>query len=129
MSNITHVTYSILGIMLFSVGVIGTVIPLIPTTPLVLAAAVCFGKSSHRLFNWCVSTRFYRNNVESLVKQRSMKLKAKIFLLSLITFLMGLSFAAMTFFHTPIVIRLILIVIWICHMLYFGFKVKIIQEI
>ena len=118
------VVYIVFGIILFAAGTIGTIVPLVPTTPLMILAAVCFGKSSRKIHTWCVSTKFYRNNVEDFINKRSMTLKMKIILLSSITFLMGLSYAIMTIFHTPLFLRLILIFIWLCHVLYFSVKVK-----
>ena len=116
--------YIILGVVFFGFGVIGTVLPLIPTTPLVILSAVCFGKSSRRLHLWCISTRFYRNNVESFVKRRSMTKKAKATLLASVTIVMGSSFIALSLISAPAVTRIILIIVWLCHIIYFGFRVK-----
>ncbi|MFK7876045.1 MAG: YbaN family protein [Paracoccaceae bacterium] len=40
------------GLLALGVGIIGIVLPLLPTTPLVLLAAFCFGKGSPRLRAW-----------------------------------------------------------------------------
>ena len=117
-------SYVILGLLFLGLGVVGVVMPFIPTTPFVLLAASCFGKSSDRLHGWLVSTRFYKNNVEGLVKNKTLTLKAKIKLLVVITVLMGLSFIAMRITNAPLVPQGILVVVWVVHMLYFGFKVK-----
>jgi len=117
-------SYVILGLLFLGLGVVGVVMPFIPTTPFVLLAAACFGKSSDRLHGWLVSTRFYKNNVEGLVKNKTLTLKAKIKLLVVITVLMGLSFIAMRITNAPLVPQGILVVVWVVHMLYFGFKVK-----
>ena len=117
--------YIIFGVFFFSLGAIRTVLPLIPTTPLIILAAICFGKSSRKLHMWCVSTKFYKSNVDSFVKKRAMTIKAKVFLLTTITAVMGLSFYTMIAFSAPIVAKIVLIVLWLCHMAYFGFVVKI----
>ena len=119
--------YVIIGILSFGLGIAGTILPLIPTTPLILLSAVSFGKSSQRLHAWCVSTKFYRNNVEKFVTKRSMTIKAKVILLSGISLIMGLSFMIMIIFQTPVFVRIILAVIWVCHMMYFGLKIKTIK--
>jgi len=119
--------YLICGALSFGLGVAGTILPLIPTTPLILLSAVCFGKCSQRLHSWCVSTKFYRNNVESFTTRRSMTIKSKLILLSGITLIMGFSFMIMIIFQTPVPVRIILAVIWVCHMMYFGLKVKTIR--
>ena len=117
--------YIVFGIFLFSLGAIGAVLPLIPTTPLIVLAAVCFGKSSQKLHYWCVSTTFYRNNVDNFVKKRTMSIKAKVILLSTITIVMGISLITMIVLSAPAVAKIILSVIWLCHMIYFGIIVKV----
>ena len=117
--------YIIFGMFFFGLGVVGTILPLIPTTPLIILAAVCFGKSSRKLHLWCVSTKFYQNNVESFVKKRTMALKAKIILLTTITAVMGISFITMVVFSVPMVAKIALFVVWLFHMVYFGFMVKV----
>jgi hypothetical protein len=116
--------YIALGILSLGLGAIGTVLPLVPTTPLVILAAICFGKSSQRLQSWLVSTKFYKNNIESFVKRRTMTIKRKIILLSIITLLMGTSFVMMYIVSAPVFGQVVLAIVWFVHVLYFGFKVK-----
>jgi len=116
--------YIACGIVFFGLGIAGVVLPLLPTTPLIILAAVCFGKSSIRLHAWCVSTRFYKNNVEGFVNKRTMTIKAKLLLLFTVTLVMGLSFVVLTVADVNIIVRIILSIIWLCHVIYFGFLVK-----
>ena len=116
--------YITLGVLFFGLGVVGTVLPLIPTTPFIVLSAVCFSKSSNRLHEWCVSTKFYRNNVDGFVKHRKMTVKSKITLLTTVTTVMGLSYIILTLLNTPIAARIILTVVWVCHVVYFGVIVK-----
>jgi hypothetical protein len=116
--------YIACGVVFFGLGTVGTVLPLLPTTPLIILAAVCFGKSSQRLHTWCISTRFYKNTVEGFVKKRTMTVKAKLLLLISVTLVMGLSYVVLTITDVSIIVRLILSIIWLCHVVYFGFIVK-----
>ena len=116
--------YITLGVVFFGLGAAGTVLPLIPTTPFILFSAVCFSKSSERLHAWCVSTKFYLNNVDGFVKHRTMTVKAKITLLTTITGVMGLSYIILAILNTPIAARVILTAVWVCHVVYFGVIVK-----
>ena len=116
--------YILCGVVFFGLGIAGTVLPLLPTTPLIILAAVCFGKSSEKLHTWCISTRFYKSNVESFVTKRAMTIKAKVILLLSVTLVISLSFFVLTVTNVSIAVRVILSVIWLCHVIYFGFFVK-----
>ena len=124
-SSLAKYLYIALGVIFFGLGAIGTILPLIPTTPLIILAAICFGKSSYRLHAWCVSTGFYKRNVECFIKRRTLTLKAKVILLTTVTAVMGLSFVAMLIVSAPVVAMIVLIVIWLFHMIYFGIVIKI----
>ena len=120
--------YIAFGVLFFGLGAAGIVIPLIPTTPLIVLAAVCFGKSSQKLHAWCISTSFYKNNVESFVKKRTMTIKSKTVLLATITVVMGLSFVILTVLNVTMIARIALLLVWLCHVVYFGFIVKTIRH-
>lgn len=47
--------WAILGFVSLGAGIVGAVLPLIPTVPFVLLAAFCFSKSSERMHNWLLS--------------------------------------------------------------------------
>ncbi len=42
------------GLVSVAAGVVGIVLPLLPTTPFLLLAAYCFARGSQRLHNWLV---------------------------------------------------------------------------
>ncbi|MCL1878064.1 MAG: YbaN family protein [Defluviitaleaceae bacterium] len=113
-----------LGLIFLGMGAVGVIMPFIPTTPFALLAAVCFAKSSKKLHTWFISTRIYKNNIEGLVKERAMTIKAKLKTLLTITAFMGLSFIVMRITNAPPTAQIILAIIWAVHVLYFGLIVK-----
>jgi len=126
-SNLSKCIYIAVGMLSLGLGIAGTALPFIPTTPFVLLTAICFGKSSDKLHNWFLSTRFYRRNLDSFAKGRGMTIRAKIKLLIAVSVFMGISFVVMHIMSAPLAARIVLAVVWLCHVLYFGFKVKTIR--
>jgi len=122
--RIKKLLFVVLGFVFLTLGSMGTVLPMLPTTPFVLLAAICFGKSSDRLHAWFLSTRFYRKNLESFAQRRGMTIKTKLTLLVAVTFFMGISFITMVILSTPVFAQIALAIVWLCHVLYFGLKVE-----
>ncbi|WP_288938702.1 YbaN family protein [uncultured Roseovarius sp.] len=82
-----------LGIISVILGMIGVVLPLLPTVPFMLLAAFCFARSSERLHSWLLThPRFgpaivdwqERGAINARVKRISTVTIAGVFLLSLI---------------------------------------------
>ncbi|THH37325.1 DUF454 domain-containing protein [Aliishimia ponticola] len=49
-----NLIWTLAGLLALGTGIIGIVLPVLPTTPLVLLAAFCFGKGSPRLRAWII---------------------------------------------------------------------------
>ena len=50
-----NLLWTLAGLLSLGSGIVGIVLPVLPTTPLVLLAAFCFGKGSLKLRGWIVS--------------------------------------------------------------------------
>lgn len=113
-----------IGIISLAVGAIGAAIPLLPSFPFLLLSAYCFGKSSKKLDKWFKSTKLYKNNLESFVKGKGMKVSSKIRLILILTIFMGFGLFMMRhLFWGPIILGFV----WLFHILYFIFGVKTIK--
>ena len=54
-----------LGFMFLGAGAVGVVMPLLPTTPFILLAAICFSHSSKRIHVWLRRLPFFGSFIEN----------------------------------------------------------------
>ncbi len=118
MKKIIYITIGIIGLIL---GAVGAVLPLIPAFPFLLISAWAFARSSEKLDAWFKSTKLYRNNLETYVKKQGMYMHTKIRIVLLITVLLTIGFLMMS---NVVVGRIIIVIVWLFHVVYFFFGVK-----
>lgn len=114
-----------LGCISLALGVIGIVLPILPTVPFFLLTAFCFAKSSEQLHSWFLGTTMYKKYIGSYMKRKGMTLKAKLMLIGTVTAIMLPGFLMMG--RVPVG-RIIMAVVWVGHIVYFGFIVKTITQ-
>ena len=113
------ILYIFIGCISLGLGIIGVILPLLPTVPFVLLAAFCFAKSSERLDGWFKNTKLYReNNIKN-----GMTKQAKIRIMCSVSLLMSIGFIMMGL-RGIVVGDVVLLIVWIFHMAYFTFGVK-----
>lgn len=114
-----------IGSISFILGVVGAFLPLLPSFPFLLLAGVCFAKSSKRLDAWFKGTKVYKKHLESYVRGSGMCKKSKYKIMFTVTAFMAIGFVMMG--NTPVG-RMILVLVWLCHVLYFVFGIKTKKE-
>ncbi len=123
--KISKVIFIAVGCICLALGTVGIILLILPTVPFFMATAFCFAKSSERLHRWFVSSNMYKKHLQSFVEKRGMLMKTKLTILTTVTLLMGFGFIMMS--RVPVA-RVILVVVWVCHVVYFVFGVKTIRE-
>lgn len=111
--------YIIIGSIVLSLAIIGIFLPVIPTTPLIMASCYCYSKGSRRFYNWLVATSFYKLHAKDFIENKQLPLKKKI----------GLLAFASTMLLFPLFIlegflKLLIIGIYLYLYYYFIFKIK-----
>ncbi|UCG70812.1 MAG: YbaN family protein [Thermoplasmata archaeon] len=96
------------GTFFLALGIIGIVIPLLPTTPFLLLAAACYLRGSERMHKWLLNHRWFGEYIRNYQEGRGIPLKAKITAISFLW--IAICFSAF-FFVDNIWIRIILIAI------------------
>lgn len=78
-----------LGVLAMTLGLIGIVVPLLPTTPFLLLAAACFVRSSDTMYGWLISNRLFGGFIRNYREQRGVSARAKIVVLALLWGVIG----------------------------------------
>ena len=125
--SIKRVAFMALGCISLALAVLGVVLPILPTVPFLALAAFCFAKSSDRLNNWLLNTKLFQNNLADFKAGKGMTVKTKVRILATVTLVMAIGLIAMLM-KGIIVGSIILSVVWLGHIYYFGFKVKTREE-
>ena len=100
-----RVTYRVLGFVFLGLGVIGLVLPLIPTTGPVLLAGFFFARSSERFHSWILGHRRFGPMIRDYQAGLGIPRRAKVLATVLIVLTFGLS---MTFIVTSTAGRIVL---------------------
>jgi uncharacterized membrane protein YbaN (DUF454 family) len=74
----------VIGSIAVIIGVSGIVVPVLPTTPFLLLAAVCYGRSSQRLYNWLVTNRWCGRYIRNYNEGKGISRNVKILTLTLL---------------------------------------------
>ena len=101
----------IAGSFFVGLGILGIFLPLLPTTPFLLLAAVLYAKSSKRFYNWLLSNKLFGKYIKNYREGNGISLKIKIMAIALLWF--TILFSAF-FIIDNIFVRIILILISIC---------------
>ena len=117
--------YFILGLVFMLIGMIGVVLPTLPTTPFLLAALFFFTKSSSRAKIWFQGTKLYQNHLNDFVTRRAMTLRTKVMLLSFASTMLLIAFLMMNNIYGRITIVLLVIFKYY----YFIFRIETIKKV
>ena len=93
--------FIVAGTIAIGIGVVGIVVPLLPTTPFLILAAFCYGRGSKRLYNALLSNRLIGSYLRNYLEGKTMSTKAKIWTLSMFWIVIGCT--AVLFTDSPLV--------------------------
>ena len=122
--KITNIFYVLLGFVAFGLGIAGIVLPLLPTTPLLLAACFCFAKGSDRFHHWIVKTWFYKKYLNDFAQTRAMAIQTKLSICITASALVTIPFILAPFWAVRLSIFCVLAFKWY----FFIFRIQTIQR-
>ena len=90
-NKVIRILWLVLGLVCVGLGTIGIVLPILPTTPFLLAAAACFCKSSTRLYNWLIGNKWFGEYIRNYKEGKGIPMKTKIIALIVLWATIGVS--------------------------------------
>ena len=123
--NLVKYIWIAIGLIFFAIGTVGVFLPILPTFPFYVVTVFCFARSSKKLHKWFVETNLYKNNIEKIVNRKGLPLKTKLKIIIIFTITKGMEFY---FMKNTNIGRIILGLVWFCHIVYFAFGIKTIKD-
>ena len=122
---IDHVKSSVLRVLLIGVGslalvvgLIGIVLPVLPTTPFLLVSAACYARSSNRFYMALLNNPYFGPYIRAWRLEHRIPLRAKILAVIMIVVTIG---ASIVFVIPVTAVKLLLaaigltVILYICH--------------
>lgn len=89
MKGIRRSLLIVFGTLCVATGVLGMFLPILPTTPFLLLAAVCYARSSNRFYQWLLDNRWFGEYIRNYREGKGIPLRQKIFILTLLWLTIG----------------------------------------
>lgn len=118
------VIYIILGFLTLGIGIIGIILPILPTTPFLLLTLFFFAKGSVKFHNWFTSTQIYHKHLKTFAETRSMTRKQKWRLLIFVDLILLITILVIN----QLVVTVLLLLVGLLKYLYFFTQVKTIKD-
>jgi uncharacterized membrane protein YbaN (DUF454 family) len=72
-----RILFFLAGSLSLSLGAIGVVLPVLPTTPFLILAAFCFARSSERAHAWLLANRVFGSQLQGYLDGRGISWRIK----------------------------------------------------
>lgn len=66
------------GAFFLLLGVIGAILPVLPTTPFLLLTSACWARGSQPFYHWLLHNRFFGRSIRDYIEGRGIPLRTKI---------------------------------------------------
>lgn len=98
----------ILGSLFVLLGIVGIILPVMPTTPFLLLAAALYARSSAKFYHWLMHNRWFGDYIRNYREGHGIPVRAKIIAISMLWLSIG---SSVIFAIENIYIRILLIII------------------
>lgn len=108
-------TLIVAGTFFLGLGILGIILPILPTTPFFLLSAACYSRGSERFYKWLMGNRWFGKYISNYRTGKGISVTIKI--VSIIMLWITISFSVF-FIVTHPILRFILFIIAILVTMY-----------
>lgn len=76
--TVKQMALTVSGFILLGLGIVGAALPVMPTTPFVIASAVCFSGGNSKFSGWLQKNRYFGSFIEHYRKKSGVPMKTKL---------------------------------------------------
>lgn len=66
------------GTISLGIGILGIILPVLPTTVFFLFTAYCYARSNEKFYNWLLSNRYFGTYIKNFREKKGIPVKAKV---------------------------------------------------
>ena len=89
MKGLARVLLVVGGTVCVALGILGIFLPVLPTTPFLLLAGICYARSSKRFYHWLMTNRWCGEYIRNYREGRGIPLKQKVLTILLLWLTIG----------------------------------------
>ena len=116
--------FVLFGLISFSLGAIGIIIPGLPTTPFMILSSILFLNSSEKLYSWLTTHEKFGKYVLDFKQGKGITFKTKLYAQTMMLLTMSLSLIPISpAFIENVIVRIILAVSAVFSFWLVGFKI------
>ena len=122
--SLKKIIFVFFGVVSFSLGTVGIVIPGLPTTPFMILSSILFLNSSDKLYTWLTTHKKFGKYVNDNKKGKGITFKTKLYAQSMMLLTMSLSLIPISpMFIENLILRITLGISAVFSFWLVGFKI------
>jgi uncharacterized membrane protein YbaN (DUF454 family) len=109
--KLKRVLFIICGSIFLALGLVGVVLPILPTTPFLILAAACYIRGSERVYKWMITNRIFGEYIKNYLERRGITTRQKVYTLIFLWLMITISTFFISVFFIKILVFIIAIVV------------------
>jgi hypothetical protein len=94
----------LIGTISVALAILGMFLPVLPTTPFLLLAAICYARGSKRFYHWLMTNRWCGQYIRNYREGKGIPLRQKLFTILLLWLTIGYSVWAVSLWWVQLIL-------------------------